>query len=117
MPANPRYSNDTEGLKVETPWGPAQTATKIAEGITYYSTAGHGGIKLSPERLRKVPQPWQDYAARWSHGWGPSWFEEDIAICLVYLAFPDVFSQPIRELAVSTALRHLGEAWNYPLAD
>jgi len=29
---------------METPWGRSQTVTRLADGITSVSTAGHGGI-------------------------------------------------------------------------
>jgi hypothetical protein len=70
-----------------TPWGQAQHATQIAPGIIQYSTAGHGGIQLSIERLAAMPaglRMVRPYA-------GPGWYEEDLDWALVALAFPDCF--------------------------
>jgi hypothetical protein len=51
-----------------TPWGTADSAHHIAPGIVVVGTPGHGGVKLSPERNRKVPT-----ALRNASGW----YEED----------------------------------------
>jgi hypothetical protein len=50
------------------PWGKIQDVRELAEGAWMVSTAGHGGIKLSAARNRKVPAP-----AREPGGW----YEED----------------------------------------
>lgn len=72
-----------------TPWGQAQTSTRFADGIMFYSTAGHGGFHLSPERLADMPD-----ALRKAHdNYCPfAWFEEDCESALVILAFPDEFT-------------------------
>ena len=36
---------------MHTPWGESQTVDEMAPGILAISTAGHGGIKLTDERL------------------------------------------------------------------
>jgi len=51
-----------------TPWGPAQRAERVADGIVFVPTDGHGGYKLSPERNAAIPRPY-----RKSSGW----YEED----------------------------------------
>lgn len=73
--------------KVRTPWGVADYIEEPADGITYYGTASHGGYHLSAERLAQVPAKWRTFAARWSHGWGPSWFEQDVAAAAVLVTF------------------------------
>ena len=70
---------------MRTPWGESQHEEELAPGITVYSTAGHGGIHLSLDRLREMPACLKrvprcgKYAA--------SWFEEDCEAALVMLAF------------------------------
>ena len=70
--------------KKHTPWGAADRVTTIAPGITSYSTAGHGGINLSVERIAQMPdelralKPWA----------GPGWYEEDCDWQRVALSFP-----------------------------
>jgi len=51
-----------------TPWGPAQHGERVADGIVFVPTDGHGGYKLSPERNAAIPP-----AYRKSSGW----YEED----------------------------------------
>lgn len=77
----------------ETPWGPAQDARQIAPGIIVYSTAGHGGIHLSAERMAFLPGPIRAFRT-WA---GLGWFEEDCDASLVILSFPDLF--PARQVA------------------
>ncbi len=67
---------------MNSPWGPVQHQRIIAPGITQVSTAGHGGILLSPERQNAMPA-----ALRRLH----ASYEEDCEWALVALAFPDEF--------------------------
>lgn len=77
---------------MHTPWGPAQTQTTIAPGILSITTASHGGIWVSQERLAAMPAEYQ--ATKYP---GPSydsqgqpsgaWFEEDSAWVGPVLAF------------------------------
>jgi hypothetical protein len=66
-----------------TPWGPAQTVYDIAPGIAEVSCAGHGGIKLSPERNREVPP-----ALRSRSGW----YEEDCEAAIPMWAFHEEYA-------------------------
>jgi len=68
---------------VYTPWGAADHIQEIAEGITMYSTASHGGMRISEARLEQMPKALRD----------GEWYEHDCAICRVITAFPDVFSE------------------------
>ena len=92
-------------LNVSTPWGPAQTHQHFAEGIDFYSTASHGGFKLSEERLAKIPAEWARYAARWAGS--PGWFEEDCAWAAVAITFSEAFPQRDWELAVKIGSQYL----------
>lgn len=69
------------------PWGRPQSQTVLAAGIIRVSCEGHGGILVSPERLAQMPECFRGDA-------GPEgcWYEEDCEAFLVYLAFPDEFS-------------------------
>lgn len=67
---------------VQTPWGVADIANDIADGITQYSTPSHGGIKLSEERQAQMPEALCD----------GTWYEHDCAIYRVIVAFPECFS-------------------------
>lgn len=72
--------NVTEGSR--TPWGEAQYVNNPAAGIVSVSTAGHGGIKLSPERNRRIPA-----ALRNKSGW----YEEDAESNIVGMYHPEAF--------------------------
>lgn len=70
-------------IATETPWGPSQSEREHAPGIVFFSTASHGGYRLSAERYAdfcKIP-----HFANWS-----PWLEEDCDACLVYLRWPEL---------------------------
>jgi hypothetical protein len=63
-------------------WGAVQHADEMAPGIWHVSTAGHGGIVVSGERLAAMPKDWRctAYSARGE-------FEEDCDWALPYVVF------------------------------
>jgi hypothetical protein len=61
-----------------TPWGAAQVVTELAAGITFVSTAGHGGVKLDAAHNRRMPE----YMRRLG-----GWYEEDCDWCLPFVVF------------------------------
>lgn len=63
------------------PWGEVQYVSVLGVGAVSVGTAGHGGIKLSPERNRLVPD-----ALRRPSGW----YEEDCEAAIVLWAHPDL---------------------------
>jgi hypothetical protein len=66
------------------PWGAVQGCREIADGITFVSTASHGGIKLSQARLQQLPMILQFEAG---------WYEEDCESSFVIFGFPQYFSE------------------------
>lgn len=74
---------------VSTPWGPSQTAETIAPGVTFYSTASHGGYHLSGEARVQMPPCLRELP---TYAGGP-WYEEDCDSAIVVLAFPAHFSE------------------------
>lgn len=79
---------------IETPWGIAQHVTEIAPGIVSYSTASHGGIHLSDERVAEMPEALRDFIPFGGPQRGPGrWFEEDCGWSVVALAFPQFFTE------------------------
>ncbi len=68
MVFSPARNAQPTTLPQDSPWGEVQTATVLATGIVFVDTAGHGGIKLSPERIAQMPE-----GARKRSGW----YEED----------------------------------------
>jgi len=82
-----------------TPWGDAQSETDVADGITFYSTAGHGGYHVAMHRLEEMgPLARAPFA-------GAGWFEEDCDWARVALAFPDEFSRLASDASRENILR------------
>ena len=67
---------------MQTPWGKSQTQEQYAEGITLYSTAGHGGFLVEYRLNQTIPE-----YARVKDGW----YEEDCEWAIVALFFPAAF--------------------------
>ena len=95
---------------MKTPWGESQHEQRFAEGIGFVSTAGHGGILLSQERLAAMPKSLRDVPP---FGMYPrKWFEEDCEVALVALAFPEDLAHVCDpEMARLTVLRTYPEAY------
>lgn len=77
-------------MATSTPWGPSQSARQLAPGIMLYSTAGHGGIHLSPARLAQLPARLHKRTTAYC---GLQWFEEDCEVALVVAGFPQYFTE------------------------
>lgn len=75
------------GAPSYSPWGQVQDFVRLADGIVSVSTAGHGGIWLSPERQKEM----HGYNDNFLHS--AEWWEEDCDWAMPY-AF---FSREIRE--------------------
>lgn len=78
-----RWGGSQAAVDGRSPWGAVQHADDIAPGITAVGTAGHGGIRLSPQRNREIPAP-----LRQSSGW----YEEDCEARIVQWQFPEAFA-------------------------
>ena len=85
-----------------TPWGKVQTQREVTEGITWVTTAGHGGIVLSDARLREMPTQYKRLNV---YGQG-RYFEEDCEWALVVDAFPQYFSCESVRVAKETIERY-----------
>lgn len=91
---------DKNIVPTETPWGPIQTRKEYGEGITFVSTASHGGFYVAPDLNKLIPE--ERRLATWNGGQGMrGWYEEDCDSCIVVLAFPDRF--PAEEVCIATA--------------
>lgn len=89
-------------MATRTPWGPSQGTTRYGRGITFHSTAGHGGFRVVPTLNATMPK-----ALRLASGW----YEEDIDYVRVILAFPDRFPEAERLSADKTLRDWVPEAW------
>lgn len=65
-----------------TPWGEAQSVENPAAGIVVAGCAGHGGIKLSPQRNAVIPAPLRNKSG---------WYEEDAESSIVGMYHPEAF--------------------------
>ncbi|MEU4749432.1 hypothetical protein AB0F93_00450 [Micromonospora tulbaghiae] len=81
---------------MSTPWGPAQTQKQIARGIIQVSTAGHGGIHLSPTLNAQVHPVWRE---------ADGWYEEACDWAIVALTFPTHFEPEHVQYAEASAQR------------
>ena len=77
-------------MATSTPWGKSQYSHKVAPGIIFYGTAGHGGWHLSPTKNLKIPEKWR---AR------EGWYEEDCGWSPIVLTFPELFPDTPKEKA------------------
>lgn len=69
---------------MHTPWGWADSASVVADGIGRVSTPGHGGFKLAPKMNAKVDAAWRTRGG---------WYEEDCEWAIVVLTFPKHFDE------------------------
>lgn len=75
---------NTPNLRVgsNTPWGKADYVDKPADGIAVVGTPSHGGVKLSAERNRGIPEELRNRDA---------WYEEDTESQIVGYYYPEAF--------------------------
>ena len=67
---------------MNTPWGRSDHKEEIAEGITFYGTPSHGGIKLNSARNKQIPEYMRS---------ADNWYEEDCDWAKVAVIFPEHF--------------------------
>jgi len=71
----------------KTPWGPAQGVYNIIPGVRWFTTAGHGGLMVSPSVARKMLTP---AAVKLGDFWGGAyWYEEDIEYSIPMYEHPE----------------------------
>lgn len=76
------YPTDSKGYDMgpSTPWGKAQGSYRLARGVIFYYTAGHGGMKVSKRIAEKYMT---EYARKHCiNRYGAYWYEEDCDINL-----------------------------------
>jgi len=70
------------------PWGLVQSQDDLGEGISFVSTASHGGYYVPAEKVAEMP-----YELRYRPTFtGGSWYEEDNDWPIVMLSFPHLFT-------------------------
>ena len=88
-----------------TPWGMADSRENYAPGVSFYSTPGHGGFRVTGAALARIPAQLRQtaYAPR-------GWYEEDCDWAIVALAFPELFTESERDQAQETLRRYMPRA-------
>lgn len=94
-------------MATTTPWGPSQETSRIAKGITFYSTAGHGGFKLSAGRNAIIRSAIKDKT--WGQRGHDGWYEEDCDAAIVVMAFPEHFSPEKVQIAAKMIKSYYAE--------
>ena len=89
-------------MATSTPWGPSQDSRKYGRGVTFYSTAGHGGFKVCPTLNAAMPAH-----LRREDGW----YEEDCDYARVMIAFLDRFTTGDAESAEAALRNWAPAAW------
>ena len=97
-----RQSRFYQGM--ETPWGSIQQYEIIADGLIQVSTAGHGGLWLSDERMKALPKSYEPFtgANRWAEE------DEDMALVLQHFNLLSLISEPM-ELHVTAVDIEIGK--------
>lgn len=70
-------------MATTTPWGLSQSKKTITRGINCYSTAGHGGYKVSDKLNQQIPAYMRN---------ADGWYEEDCEWAIVVIVFSNLFS-------------------------
>lgn len=80
--AGPNWGEVTIADGDTSPWGEVQDVVHHDVGIAEVGTATHGGVKLSPERNRAIPDEWRKKGG---------WYEEDCEHYFARATFPECF--------------------------
>lgn len=95
---------------MRTPWGKADNVEEVLPGVTWVSTPGHGGLRVTPEAHARMKEPWSRFESRFTPRGvdGVRWYEEDCEWAIVAMGLPGfIDAQPaerrsaIRESAES----------------
>lgn len=99
-------------MATNTPWGQSQDAKKIVRGLTFHTTAGHGGFLVSKGFAEKnLTAAALNKAEKWGNYYA---FEEDCLAAIVTFEIPaakDIFNNP-SEITEERIIKHLS-SW-YP---
>ena len=76
---------------MDTPWGWSQQSQTIADEIIDVSTANHGGIGVSRNRIAELHPNLADYLTQKGDRYGRTvvWFEEDQEWAIPFFVFAD----------------------------
>lgn len=100
--AHPATTFKTISVGDTSPWGTIESVTYFADGITYVSTARHGGFHVDSSLLYRVPIEWRERRHGQNCAVDSCWFEEDCDWSMVGLVFADKFPLAARLAARQT---------------
>ena len=72
---------------INSPWGPSQSLDKIARGVVWISTSGHGGLGVAKGTARKLLSDAALLCANYYNGY--YWFEEDVQCAIAFHERPE----------------------------
>lgn len=91
--------HDTIEVGGNSPWGTIEEVQYLADGITYVSTARHGGFHVSQDLLYRVPVEWRESRHGATADADSCWFEEDADWSMVVMIFTNHFNLKTRHAA------------------
>ena len=94
---------------LSTPWGSIQNYDVLADGVVSVTTARHGGLWLSDERIKQLPEHYKPYTEkkRWAEE------DEDAALVLQYFGLLSLIPEAL-ELHVTAADIEAGRKTRMP---
>ena len=92
----------------DTPWGRPDHSKQIADGITWHGTPSHGGFELDARRQGEMPD-----VLRIGKRNATGWYEEDCDWARVVCAFPDLFPEKERNIALDALREWAPEAYEH----
>ena len=88
MDAIQRLLVDPRPPRLRSPWGDVQHSERIGEGVTFVSTASHGGLRLDADAQKRLPREVRDCFMN-GHGWAEEDCEAPIVLTLLDLMDSD----------------------------
>lgn len=99
----PGYISYPLGEGPNTLWGRVQVAYKITDGVSWYSTAGHGGLWVSSSAARRFLTPQaRELGTKWG---GAYWYEEDVQWEIPFYEHPE-WMQRYAQIAGGNVVSH-----------
>lgn len=89
-------------MNISTPWGISQSVINIAPGIRKVSTAGHGGVLISPSKNLLIPEYMRNNSGE---------YEEDCEWCIPAVVFESEWRIWADMTQWTTGDRQMGCAW------
>jgi len=89
------------------PWGLVQSQDDLGEGVSFVSTASHGGYYVPAEKVAEMPIQLRSMPV---FSGQCEWYEEDQDWCIVALAFPHLYKKEERGQVIWAAIKTVHSA-------